>query len=62
MEEVAYHACWDSSGMAEGRGCYASYPGSLWDRGILPQATLDLLKEERGGHVEVDMSTTLEWD
>ena len=62
MEAVAYHAYWASTGMAEERGCYASYHGSLWDRGILPQDTLDLLKEERGGHVEVDMSTTLEWD
>jgi ribonucleoside-diphosphate reductase alpha chain len=48
--------------MAEERGCYASYHGSLWDRGILPQDTLNLLKEERGGYVEVDMSTTLKWD
>jgi len=62
MEAVAYHAYWASTEMAEERGCYVSYPGSLWDRGILPQDTLDLLKEERGGYVEVDMSTTLEWD
>jgi len=48
--------------MAEERGCYASYRGSLWDRGILPQDTLDLLREERSGYVEVDASATLEWD
>ncbi len=62
MEAVAFHAYWASTEMAEERGCYASYHGSLWDRGILPQDTLDLLKEERGGYVEVDMSTTLKWD
>jgi ribonucleoside-diphosphate reductase alpha chain len=62
MEAVAYHAYWSSTEMAEERGCYASYRGSLWDRGILPQDTLDLLREERGGYVEVDMSATLEWD
>lgn len=62
MEAVAYHAYWSSTEMAEERGCYASYRGSLWDRGILPQDTLDLLREERGGYVEVDTSATLEWD
>ncbi len=62
METVAYHAYWASTELAEERGCYASYRGSLWDRGILPQDTLDLLKEERGGYVEVDASATLEWD
>lgn len=62
MEAIAYHAYWSSTEMAEERGCYASYRGSLWDRGILPQDTLDLLCEERGGYVEVDVSATLEWD
>ncbi|SEP25446.1 ribonucleoside-diphosphate reductase subunit alpha [Nitrosovibrio sp. Nv6] len=62
MEAVAYQAYWASTEMAEERGRYASYRGSLWDRGILPQDTLDLLREERGGYVEVDMSATLDWD
>jgi ribonucleoside-diphosphate reductase alpha chain len=34
----------------------------LWDRGILPQDSLDLLAEHRGGYVEVDRSSTLDWD
>jgi ribonucleoside-diphosphate reductase alpha chain len=62
MEAVAYHAYWSSTEMAEERGRYASYRGSLWDRGILPQDTLDLLREERGGYVEIDMSATLDWN
>ena len=62
MEAVAYQAYWASTELAEERGRYASYRGSLWDRGILPQDSLDLLREERGGYVEVDMSSTLEWD
>ena len=39
-----------------GRGArpYSTFEGSLWDRGILPQDTLALLREERGGYVEVD--------
>ena len=35
--------------------------GSLWDRGILPQDSLKLLREERGGYVEVDDSSTMDW-
>src|SRR5687768_1157131 len=62
MEAVAYQAYWASTEMAEERGRYASYRGSLWDQGVLPQDTLDLLREERGGYVEVDMSATLDWD
>jgi ribonucleoside-diphosphate reductase alpha chain len=48
--------------LAAERGTYSSYRGSLWDRGILPQDSLNLLREERGGYVEVDMSSTMDWD
>jgi ribonucleoside-diphosphate reductase alpha chain len=61
MEQVAYAAYWASTELAEERGRYASFAGSLWDRNILPQDTLDLLAEQRGGHVEVDRSATLDW-
>ena len=62
MEAVCYYAYWASTELAEARGRYASYRGSLWDRGILPQDTLDMLRQERGGYVEVDSSATLDWD
>lgn len=62
MEAVCYHAYWASTEMAEERGRYSSYKGSLWDRGILPIDSLDLLAEARGGYVDVDRSTTLDWD
>ncbi len=62
MEMVAFAAYWASTELAEERGRYASFPGSLWDRGILPQDTLDLLAAERGGYVEVDRSATLDWE
>ncbi len=61
MEAVCYHAYWASTELAEERGRYSSYRGSLWDRGILPQDSLDLLGEQRGGHLEVDRSSTLDW-
>ena len=62
MEAVCYYAYWASSELAEERGRYASYRGSLWDRGILPQDSLEMLREERGGYVEVDMSSSMDWD
>jgi len=62
MEAVCYHAYYASSLLAEERGRYQSYEGSLWSRGILPQDTLKMLREERGGHVDVDESSTLDWD
>ena len=62
MEAICYHAYWASTELAEERGRYSSYRGSLWDRGILPIDSLDLLAEARGGYVEVDRSVTLDWD
>ncbi|MGE5666059.1 MAG: ribonucleoside-diphosphate reductase subunit alpha, partial [Betaproteobacteria bacterium] len=62
MEAVCYHAYWASTELAAERGRYSSFPGSLWDRGILPQDSLDLLAQARGGYVEVDRSATLDWD
>ena len=62
MEAVCYHAYWASTELARERGRYASYKGSLWDQGILPNDTLDLLARERGGYVDVDRSSTLDWD
>jgi len=61
MEMVAYCAYWASTELAEERGQYPTFKGSLWDRGILPQDTLDLLAAERGGYVELDRSSLLEW-
>jgi ribonucleoside-diphosphate reductase alpha chain len=62
MEAVCYNAYWASTELAAERGRYASFKGSLWDRGILPQDSLKLLAEQRGGYVEVDASSTLDWD
>jgi ribonucleoside-diphosphate reductase alpha chain len=61
MEMVAFAAYWASTELAEERGRYESFKGSLWDRGILPQDSLDLLASERGGYVEVDRSSALDW-
>ncbi len=61
MEAIAYFSYWASTELAEERGRYVSYKGSLWDRDIMPQDTLNLLREERGGYVDIDMSESMNW-
>jgi ribonucleoside-diphosphate reductase alpha chain len=62
MESVCYYAYSASSDLAAERGRYASFDGSLWSRGILPHDSIALLRENRGGYVEVDESSTMDWD
>ncbi len=66
MEAVCYHAYRASTELAAERGRYSSWRGSLWERGILPPDTLELLAAERnaggGDYVQVDRSATLDWD
>ena len=62
MELVAYEAYWASSELAKERGSYSTFKGSLWDKGVLPHESLQLLHDERGGYVEADLSTTLDWE
>jgi ribonucleoside-diphosphate reductase alpha chain len=61
MEAVCYYAYYASTELAEERGRYSSYRGSLWDRGILPQDSVKLLADARGGYVEVDSSESMDW-
>ena len=61
MEAVCYYAYLASTELAEERGRYESYEGSLWSRGILPQDSIKLLMEERGGYLEQDMSESMDW-
>ncbi len=63
MEVISFHAIEASSLLAEERGSYESYKGSLWNRGILPIDSIKLLREERGAQfLEMDSSSTLDWD
>ena len=62
MEAICYHAYWASTELAAERGRYSSYKGSLWDQGVLPLDTLNLLEQARGGYIEVNRSATLDWD
>jgi ribonucleoside-diphosphate reductase alpha chain len=61
MEAIAYFAYSASSDLAAERGVYSSYHGSKWDRGLLPQDTIDLLEAERGVPVEVPRGGHMDW-
>ncbi len=63
MEAVSYYAIDASCKLAKERGAYATFPGSLWSRGVLPIDSLRLLKQERGErYLEVNFDSTLDWD
>ncbi|MEY3953315.1 MAG: hypothetical protein RLZZ397_195, partial [Pseudomonadota bacterium] len=62
MEAICYYAYWASTELARERGRYSSFKGSLWDQGILPPDTIDRLAQERGGYVEVDRTTRMDWN
>ena len=62
MEAVCYYAYWASTDLAEERGRYSSFKGSLWDRGILPLDSLELLQAVRGEYLQVDRGVALDWE
>lgn len=63
MEIISYFALLASSELAKERGTYQSYKGSLWEQGILPIDSIDILAEHRGeDQVQMDRSITMPWD
>lgn len=62
MEAVSYYAIQASTQLAEERGTYSSYQGSLWSQGILPIDSIAKLKAARGGYLQQDESSRMNWD
>ena len=62
MEAVAYCAYSASSDLAAERGTYSSYRGSKWDRGLLPQDTIEILEKERGIKIDVPRGGRMDWN
>jgi len=62
MELISWHALMASSTLAAERGAYPTYAGSKWDRGLLPIDTVDVLAQERGQAIDVEMSAALDWE
>ena len=62
MEVISYHAIEASCALAQERGSYSTYEGSLWSKGVLPIDSIKLIGEHRGeGYVDVNTSQTLDW-
>lgn len=61
MEAIAYYAYSASSDLAAEVGPYSTYKGSKWDRGLLPQDTVDLLEDERGRKIDVPRGGKMDW-
>ncbi len=62
METVSYYAIKASSVLAEERGTYSTYNGSLWSQGVLPIDSMQRLADERGDYLQADFTQTLDWD
>jgi len=62
MEEISYYAIEASSKLAEERGSYETFEGSLWSKGILPIDSINLLQHSRGKYLDQDLSQTLDWN
>jgi ribonucleoside-diphosphate reductase alpha chain len=61
MEAISWCAISASVKLAEERGRYDSFNGSLWSRGVLPIDSIEHLEEGRGSKVDMDRSMRLDW-
>lgn len=62
MELISYYTIKASTDLAEERGSYSSYPGSLWSQGILPIDSMQNLADQRGDYLQANMDKTLDWE
>ena len=62
MEAVSYYTIQASTQLAEERGAYSTYAGSLWSQGILPIDSIASLKAARGDYLQQDESSCMNWD
>lgn len=62
MEAVSYYAIKASTDLAEERGSYSSFNGSLWSQGILPIDSMQRLADIRGDYLQANFEQSLNWD
>ena len=63
MELISYFAIEASADLAKERGTYETYEGSLWDQGIFPIDSIELLAKQRGkDFIDQNTDTTLDWE
>ncbi|MCQ4242789.1 ribonucleoside-diphosphate reductase subunit alpha [Stutzerimonas stutzeri] len=62
MEAVSYFAIQASCDLADERGAYETFQGSLWSQGVLPLDSQQILIEARGQkYIDVDLTESLDW-
>jgi len=61
METISYYAIKASTDLAQERGAYATFEGSLWHQGILPIDSIQTLAKSRGQYLEQNRNATLDW-
>jgi len=61
MEAISYFAISASTSLAEERGAYASFQGSLWSKGVLPIDSLEMLAMTRS-EIHIDRTQRLDWE
>ncbi len=61
MEHLSFAAISASCDLAQERGVYSTFEGSLWSKGILPIDSIERLQESRGIYLDQDRSQTLDW-
>ena len=62
MEAVSYFAITASTELAAERGAYPSFDGSLWSNGVLPYDSIALLEDGRGGYLDINKDSRLDWN
>jgi ribonucleoside-diphosphate reductase alpha chain len=65
FEFISYHAIDESADLAQERGSYTYFEGSMWSKGFVPYDTLSKLETERGEQLLVTKErycTDLDWD
>ncbi|MBA6111605.1 ribonucleoside-diphosphate reductase subunit alpha [Pseudomonas asiatica] len=62
MEAVSFYAIQASCDLADERGAYETFQGSLWSKGILPLDSQQILIEARGAkYIDVNLEESRDW-
>lgn len=67
FEFISYMAIDESANLAEEKGAYKNFKGSMWSKGFVPVDTLEILNKERGGEMPIkkdsaNLIPNLNWD
>ncbi len=62
MELLSFFALEASAELAQERGSYETFAGSLWSKGILPIDSISILEKNRSVAVHMDKTQRLNWE